>query len=136
MTFGLLLNLVAMFQSSVCDQLSRALICIEAGGFPAEKMQKNMANLEKVLEKAHGVRWLGTSIVHHHTHAIKKPNWDLYQTLGSAAIDLAMVAAGQADAYFHAGIHCWDMAAGALLVREAGGVVQDPSGGEFAFLVR
>ena len=29
------------------------------------------------------------------------------------------------------GIHCWDMAAGALIVSEAGGVVLDPSGGEF-----
>jgi fructose-1,6-bisphosphatase/inositol monophosphatase family enzyme len=41
----------------------------------------------------------------------------------------AFVAAGQADAYFHTGIHCWDFAAGALLVHEAGGVVADPDGG-------
>lgn len=42
-----------------------------------------------------------------------------------------MVASGQADAYAHAGVHCWDFAAGALLVREAGGVVLDPSGEDF-----
>ena len=34
------------------------------------------------------------------------------------------------------GIHCWDMAAGALIVSEAGGVVLDPSGGEFDLMAR
>lgn len=47
---------------------------------------------------------------------------DLRRT-GSAAIDLASVAAGRIDAYFEQGLHPWDQAAGALLVREAGGVV-------------
>ena len=47
------------------------------------------------------------------------------------------MAAGQADAYFHVGIHCWDIAAGALIVREAGGAVVDPTdGGEFDFMSR
>jgi myo-inositol-1(or 4)-monophosphatase len=40
---------------------------------------------------------------------------------GSAALDLAYVAAGRADAYFEAGVKAWDIAAGILLVREAGG---------------
>jgi myo-inositol-1(or 4)-monophosphatase len=40
---------------------------------------------------------------------------------GSAALDLAWVAAGRADAYFEAGVKAWDIAAGILLVREAGG---------------
>jgi myo-inositol-1(or 4)-monophosphatase len=44
---------------------------------------------------------------------------------GSAALDLAYVAAGRADAYFEAGVKAWDIAAGALLVREAGGRVAD-----------
>lgn len=47
---------------------------------------------------------------------------DLRRT-GGAAIDLASVAAGRIDAYFEQGLHPWDQAAGALLVREAGGVV-------------
>ena len=34
------------------------------------------------------------------------------------------------------GIHCWDMAAGALIVSEAGGVVMDPSGAEFDLMAR
>ncbi|SJZ74731.1 inositol monophosphatase family protein [Novilysobacter spongiicola] len=44
---------------------------------------------------------------------------------GSAALDLAYVACGRADAYFEAGVKPWDIAAGALMVREAGGTVTD-----------
>jgi myo-inositol-1(or 4)-monophosphatase len=44
---------------------------------------------------------------------------------GSAALDLAYVAAGRADAYFEAGVKPWDIAAGVLMVREAGGKVSD-----------
>ena len=44
---------------------------------------------------------------------------------GSAALDLAYVACGRADAYFEAGVKPWDIAAGVLLVREAGGKVCD-----------
>lgn len=40
---------------------------------------------------------------------------------GSAALDLAYVACGRADGYFEAGVKAWDVAAGVLLVREAGG---------------
>lgn len=40
-----------------------------------------------------------------------------------------MVALGAADAYCESGIHIWDMAAGELIVKEAGGVVIDPAGG-------
>ena len=42
---------------------------------------------------------------------------------GAAALDLAYVAAGFTDGFFEAGLHPWDMAAGALLVTEAGGLV-------------
>ncbi|HEU4775031.1 MAG TPA: inositol monophosphatase family protein [Lysobacter sp.] len=48
---------------------------------------------------------------------------------GSAALDLAYVACGRADAYFEAGLQPWDVAAGVLLVREAGGRVCDFRGG-------
>ena len=43
-------------------------------------------------------------------------------------MNFAFVAAGNCDIYCHAGIRCWDMAAGALLIQESGGVVLDPSG--------
>lgn len=50
--------------------------------------------------------------------------------LGSAALDLAYVAAGRIDAFWTPGLKCWDIAAGALLVKEAGGRVSDFSGGQ------
>jgi myo-inositol-1(or 4)-monophosphatase len=48
---------------------------------------------------------------------------------GSAAIDLAWVAAGRCDAMFDRGLNAWDVAAGALLIQEAGGVVSTFTGG-------
>ncbi|MEZ5812448.1 MAG: inositol monophosphatase family protein [Rhizobiaceae bacterium] len=50
--------------------------------------------------------------------------------LGSAAIDLAWVAAGRVDGFWEAGLSPWDVAAGTLMVREAGGFVTDRSGGQ------
>jgi len=47
---------------------------------------------------------------------------------GSAALDLAWVAAGRFDAYWERSIQAWDMAAGLLMVREAGGIVTEPDG--------
>ena len=44
---------------------------------------------------------------------------------GCAALDLAYVASGRLDGYFHNKINVWDVAAGALLVKEAGGIVND-----------
>ena len=51
---------------------------------------------------------------------------------GAAALDLADVAQGRFDAYFEYGLAPWDVAAGILLVREAGGVVTDMDGNEAA----
>jgi myo-inositol-1(or 4)-monophosphatase len=50
--------------------------------------------------------------------------------MGAAALDLAYVAAGRFDGYWEAGINAWDVAAGALLVQEAGGLVSDYHGGQ------
>src|SRR6185295_15539820 len=47
---------------------------------------------------------------------------------GAAALDLAYVACGRLDAFWELGLSQWDMAAGALLITEAGGLVADPSG--------
>jgi len=48
---------------------------------------------------------------------------------GSAALDLAYVAAGRLDGFWEIGLSPWDSAAGALLIQEAGGLVSDFSGG-------
>lgn len=57
-----------------------------------------------------------------HTHGIRR--------LGSAAIDLAYVACGRFEVFYEYGLHHWDIAAGTLIVREAGGRVSDFSGNE------
>jgi myo-inositol-1(or 4)-monophosphatase len=48
---------------------------------------------------------------------------------GAAALDLAWVAAGRYDAFWETGLHPWDIAAGILIVREAGGYVSEVEGG-------
>ncbi len=52
--------------------------------------------------------------------------------LGSAALDLAYVAAGRCDGFWEFGLSIWDIAAGILIVREAGGFVSDPTGRDLA----
>lgn len=52
-----------------------------------------------------------------------------FRRTGSAALDLAYVAAGRVDGFFEIGLKPWDFAAGELLVREAGGLVTDFAGG-------
>ena len=48
--------------------------------------------------------------------------------LGSCALHMCLVAAGCADAHFSQGISVWDIAAGYLMVQEAGGVIVDTGG--------
>ena len=50
---------------------------------------------------------------------------------GAAAVDLAFVAAGKVDGYWERGLEIWDLAAGAIIVKEAGGVVSNYPNGEF-----
>jgi myo-inositol-1(or 4)-monophosphatase len=52
------------------------------------------------------------------------------RTIGSAALELAWVASGRLDGYWHYRLDPWDIAAGILLVREAGGFVSDLAGNE------
>ena len=58
----------------------------------------------------------------HDTRGVRRP--------GSAAFDLCLVAAGRCDGFFEYGLSAWDVAAGSLLIREAGGVVTDWTGGD------
>jgi len=53
--------------------------------------------------------------------------------LGSASLDLAYVAAGRFDGFWEIGLSPWDVAAGILLIREAGGFVSDFQGGQAMF---
>ncbi|XP_030016304.1 inositol monophosphatase 1-like [Sphaeramia orbicularis] len=58
------------------------------------------------------------------------------RALGTAAVDMCQVASGAADVYYHIGMHCWDIAASALIVQEAGGIVMDTDGAEFDMMSR
>lgn len=58
----------------------------------------------------------------HETQGVRRP--------GSAAFDLCLVASGRCDGFFEYGLSAWDVAAGSLLIREAGGVVSDWNGGD------
>lgn len=49
---------------------------------------------------------------------------------GSAALDLAYVASGRLDGFWEFGLRPWDIAAGSLLIREAGGLISDVHGGD------
>jgi myo-inositol-1(or 4)-monophosphatase len=87
---------------------------------------------------------IGTGIPHSsglHRHAAYLPRLAAamkeaagIRRMGAAALDMAYVAAGRFAAYFEAGVKPWDIAAGAVLVREAGGVVTEPAGGDGDFL--
>ena len=87
---------------------------------------------------------LGTGFPSHKRH--KNPNIHFYQQLtlrshgvrraGSAALDLACVAAGRFDGFWEFNLKPWDTAAGVLLVTEAGGRISDFSGGEFQIASR
>jgi myo-inositol-1(or 4)-monophosphatase len=90
---------------SKCDKMADSLI---GTGFPfrnLDKLDEYLQMFKLVTEKCQGLR---------------RP--------GSAALDLAYVAAGRLDGFFEKGLSSWDMAAGALLITEAGGIIGDFSG--------
>jgi myo-inositol-1(or 4)-monophosphatase len=84
---------------------------------------------------------VGTGIPHlgkgNHSTYVKKLEAVMGKTAGvrrwgAAALDLAFVAAGRYDAFFEYGLAPWDVAAGILMVREAGGLVNETGGGAYA----
>ncbi len=82
--------------------------CLLSTGFPfrpGDNFKSYMAMLTEVMPRVAGVR-----------------------RAGSAALDLAYVAAGFSDGFFETGLSAWDVAAGSLLVTEAGGLVGNFSG--------
>jgi myo-inositol-1(or 4)-monophosphatase len=89
------------------DRVAEALV---GTGFPF----REMGNIDEYLRMMKNVM-AGTA-------GLRRP--------GAAALDLAWVAAGRFDAFWEIGLSPWDMAAGALLVREAGGLVADLGGNE------
>jgi myo-inositol-1(or 4)-monophosphatase len=92
---------------SLAQTLSETLL---ATGFPYhdfEKEQPYISVFRELIQKCHGLR-----------------------RIGSAAVDLAYVACGRFDGYFEYNLNYYDVAAGVVLVKEAGGIVADFAGGD------
>ena len=91
--------------------LERSLL---ATGFPYydfEQMRQYLSILNELMQTTHGLR-----------------------RMGSAAVDLAYTACGRFEGFFEYNLNAWDIAAGALIVQEAGGTVTDFRGGnDFLF---
>ncbi len=93
---------------SGCRSLDRALV---GTGFPFRDSSGPSRPYFDMLEKAIGA-----------TAGVRRP--------GAAALDLCYVAAGRLDAFWEMGLSQWDIAGGALLIREAGGIVSGLDGSE------
>lgn len=89
-------------------QLERALI---GTGFPFRQAPQELPPYLKMLEK-----------VVQNTSGVRRP--------GAAALDLCYVAAGRLDGFWETGLAPWDLAAGSLIIREAGGIVSGLDGSE------
>ncbi len=84
--------------------------CLVATGFPYHNLNRSkeyLGVLHAVNERSRGIR-----------------------RLGSAALDMAYVACGRFEAFYEYGLHPWDCAAGAVIIKEAGGVVTDFKNGD------
>ena len=92
-------------------QLERALI---GTGFPFRQADTEIAPYLEMLGK-----------VVRNTSGVRRP--------GAAALDLSYVAAGRLDGFWETGLAPWDLAAGSLLIREAGGIVSGLDGSENFF---
>lgn len=62
------------------------------------------------------------------THALSSSLFFRVRVIGSSTLALCHLASGAADAYYQFGLHCWDLAAATVIIREAGGIVIDTSG--------
>ena len=90
------------------NDMRDALIATGTPFFGKPGHEKALKEIERVIAKTAGIR-----------------RW------GAASLDLAYVAAGRFDGYWERGLNTWDIAAGAVIVREAGGVVTEPDGDDF-----
>ena len=104
---GAFLNEMPIRVSSL-DDIGISLV---ATGFPYDKAiseNNNLKEFNRIIPRIQGIR-----------------------RMGSAAIDLSYVACGRLDGYWEAKLNSWDMAAGSLIVEEAGGRVTRYNGGNF-----
>lgn len=97
------------------EDITKSLLVTELGSLRTPEIVRIIfSNMEKLLcIPVHGIRGVGT-----------------------AAVNMCLVASGAAEAYYDMGIHCWDMAGAGVIVTEAGGVLLDVTGGPFDLMSR
>lgn len=102
-------------QVSDVKDINKSIIISEHGTDRSlEKVTKIFSTMQRILRiPVHGLRGSGT-----------------------AATNMCLVATGAVEAFFEIGIHCWDIAAGAVIVKEAGGILLDVDGGPFDLMSR
>ncbi|XP_052036834.1 inositol monophosphatase 1 [Apodemus sylvaticus] len=102
-------------QVSKQEDITKSLLVTELGSSrKPETLRIILSNMEKLCSiPIHGIRSVGT-----------------------AAVNMCLVATGGADAYYEMGIHCWDMAGAGIIVTEAGGVLMDVTGEPFDLMSR
>ena len=96
-----------IIQVSSASKLNESLFATGFAYYRYEKMQAYMQVFDELLRNSHGIR-----------------------RLGSAAVDMAYVACGRLEGFYEYGLNPWDVAAGIIIVKQAGGFVSDFSGGD------
>lgn len=106
---GAYLNGAAIHVSS-CPDLHHAFVTADVASVDAARRREDLGRIDRVAVDASGMR-----------------------VLGSACVAIARTACGRQDAYWNIGVHAWDVAAGIVLLEEAGGEVTDIFGDDFSF---
>ena len=96
-------------RTSACKVIHKAVVCTHTAYNRSE-------------ESVTAIMSINREIAMRRVHALR--------SYGSAALDMCSVACGRIDLYFEVGIQAWDMAAGAIIVREAGGYVHNITSAE------
>lgn len=97
-------------RASIRKPLENCLIGVGFNASGGKYLEENLACIAYLLHKTRGIR-----------------------RMGSAALDLAYVASGRLDAFYQPGLKPWDIAAGDLIVQEAGGITSDFRGASVSF---
>jgi len=100
--------------TSPCKNLKHAVV---ATGFPYDRTEENLSAVFGTMKN-----------VLIHVRAIRR--------LGSAALDMCYVASGIFEAYYEKGVHAWDIAAGSVILEEAGGKCDSLDGTPFSLCNR
>lgn len=104
---------------SKSEELKKAVICTSMG-------------MHNVPEK--GVEWLDIAVDNQKKLTLAGVRG--HRAFGSAAINMVYCAQGSIDAYVEYGLHSWDIAGAAVILKEAGGCLMDPTGVEFNIMNR